>query len=69
VIDARLCRRKAEEFANVADSIRDDLRTRLCWLILSNVWSSLAEHLDRHRYTKEAPRPDRASVADLSSSI
>jgi hypothetical protein len=46
-MNARHCRKKAEEFAQAADTIQDDFRARLGWLILSNAWFSLADTFDK----------------------
>jgi hypothetical protein len=47
-MNARDCRKKANEFLLTADSIIDDLDSRLGWLLLCNVWFSLADQIEQH---------------------
>jgi hypothetical protein len=47
-MNARDCRKKANEFLLTADSITDDLDSRLGWLLLCNVWFSLADQIEQH---------------------
>jgi hypothetical protein len=46
-VNAKDCRRVANEFLRSAEQCRDNLDERLGWLLLSNVWFSLAERLDQ----------------------
>jgi hypothetical protein len=45
-MDSHHCRRKANEFWSAAETARDNLPERAGWLLLANVWCSLADHLD-----------------------
>jgi hypothetical protein len=47
-MNARDCRKMANEFLRAANLITDDLGSRLGWLLLCNVWFSLADQIEGH---------------------
>ena len=53
-MNARDCRKKAEEFLRAADSNRDDLSVRRGWIFLAEVWLSLGEEFDQRAASKSS---------------
>jgi len=65
-MNANDCRKKANEFLRAADFITDDLDARVGWLLLCNVWFSLADQIEEQA-AESAAEAQTASEKPLAA--